>query len=458
MNSILYFLVFTTATILEKDQKDKVATTITSLIRENFLMTDFRAVSKDLEKIRSDNFIKIIVKDKEGKVVVESGGDESYLNLQIKKLIGTDKALIHPKGEIYFFWNIDYLIWLSFKILFASMLITLPIFLVAINFFKKRQKQIIENEKVKIMVKLSRQMSHDIRSPIAALQQISKNNNTISKGELIILKAALERIDNIANTHLEDYRSESVHLQIIDIQDIIKEIVNEKKIEFPDLEINLHIQNFKINCVPDDLKRIISNLINNSYEAMNSRNKTIEISTDKSSEIGFLRIEDFGIGIPGFVLDQFGKYEITSKKSGNGLGVLHASETLKRWQAYLKIIKTDSSGTILEISFPSTKDEFILIDNDELTRLTWSARAKKGNVNFKSYASYVDFENSINDLSTDAVIYIDSDLGEGIRGEEIAQILHAKGFKNISLATGFSDEKFIELNFLRSVISKTPPF
>jgi hypothetical protein len=53
-------------------------------------------------------------------------------------------------------------------------------------------------------------------------------------------------------------------------------------------------------------------------------------------------------------------------------------------------------------------------------------------------------------------VYIDSNLGVGEKGEEIAKRLHAMGFENLYLTTGDPIEHCEP--WLKGVLDKTPPW
>ncbi|MBI4668014.1 MAG: hypothetical protein HY747_02330, partial [Elusimicrobia bacterium] len=55
-------------------------------------------------------------------------------------------------------------------------------------------------------------------------------------------------------------------------------------------------------------------------------------------------------------------------------------------------------------------------------------------------------------------IYLDCELGNGIKGEEFAQELHAKGFTNLYLATGHPADRFQGLPWIKAVVGKEPPW
>ncbi len=100
----------------------------------------------------------------------------------------------------------------------------------------------------------------------------------------------------------------------------------------------------------------------------------------------------------------------------------------------------------------------ILIDDDKLIHLGWKLRARKAGLVFSSFYTVDEFiqEQISKDLISD--IYIDSDLGSGIKGEEEAKRIFEFGYSNIVLATGYSDINKSNYPWLKDVISKEPPF
>ena len=99
----------------------------------------------------------------------------------------------------------------------------------------------------------------------------------------------------------------------------------------------------------------------------------------------------------------------------------------------------------------------VLLDDDMLVHMNWKMAAKAAGAEFKSYKTPQDFAADISDLPKDAAIYIDSELGNNIKGEDIAKDLHAKGFSDLSMATGHVPEKFAHLPWLK-VTGKEPPW
>ena len=99
----------------------------------------------------------------------------------------------------------------------------------------------------------------------------------------------------------------------------------------------------------------------------------------------------------------------------------------------------------------------VLIDDDTLVRMNWEMAAETVGIELKAFKDPAEFLSNPEAFPKDTAIYIDSELGENIKGENIAVDLREKGFTNICLATGHPPERFSHLPWLK-VIGKEPPW
>lgn len=123
----------------------------------------------------------------------------------------------------------------------------------------------------------------------------------------------------------------------------------------------------------------------------------------------------------------------------------------------LKLIPKALSGYV-PIVIEATAPKFaVLLDDDALTHMTWELAAQEHGIDLKAFTNPDEFRHNLGDFPKDVPLYIDSDLGENIKGESIAEELKTKGFTNICLATAHPPEKFAHLPWLK-VITKEPPW
>lgn len=331
----------------------------------------------------------------------------------------------------------------------------------------KEHDQEIENKvKTQAQLDLAKQLAHDIRSPLAALNSLLEDEQNLNPK---ILKNSILRINDISNKLLKQTQHDLIKLPSYNkVSPIIQEIIEEKLIENSNKKIIINFVPTKLDEAffePSEFKRIISNLLNNSIEA--SEDPIIHINPSRETGNIIIRISDNGKGIPDIIVDNIGKKSITTKKHGNGLGLSHAYTQLKEWEGYMEIESTGACGTILKLTLKENnvhaepamlnKKNIILIDDDELTRMTWEMKAKKTDIELKTFKDIQTFKAIMDAIDKDTEIYIDSELGD-IKGEALAIELNNIGFRNLSIASGHPPERFAEYTFLRSVISKKAPF
>jgi signal transduction histidine kinase/FixJ family two-component response regulator len=100
--------------------------------------------------------------------------------------------------------------------------------------------------------------------------------------------------------------------------------------------------------------------------------------------------------------------------------------------------------------------KYVLIDNDELVRLNWKRTFEKKEENLDVYDSVADFLKKSGAYTSDIKVYVDSDLGNGLKGEVLSEEIFELGFKNINLTTGYNVNKDDIPSWITSIIEKSP--
>lgn len=321
-----------------------------------------------------------------------------------------------------------------------------------------------EAEKEAAIGRMAAQVAHDIRSPLASLEAVLKGAATIPAEQRELVKSALGRITIIAGNLLESYRGR-VPVSAQELGPLIEGVLAEKRAQFasrPEIAISF-------SCEPEgcraavnaaELQRIISNLLNNAAEAI-VKNGLISVSLNRKNENIHISISDPGRGIPPEVLALLGrKGETHGKPGGTGLGLYHARVTAESWGGSLSIVSAPGEGTTVQLtlpraSAPGSGSRVALIDDDPLVRMNWKTAARSKKVELSAFASPGEFFSA--GVSRDTAVFVDSDLGDGVKGEELAADLKEKGYKDITLETGHPPEKFVAWPWLK-VQGKEPPF
>jgi signal transduction histidine kinase len=322
---------------------------------------------------------------------------------------------------------------------------------------------------------LAEQVAHDLRSPLAALESLIGRLASIPTHEQGLARSAIARIQGIAEdllagegnpipTHPED-------LECVSLDACVMEVLSEKTLQYgaslaiggkpPFGEEALHG-----TLARAPLVRVLSNLIDNAMQCGNKMAKVSVTARPLDSRFVTISVEDSGPGIPPDILPKLGQRGATfGKKGGNGLGLWHARTTVESWGGRLEIESEVGIGTTVRLILPRAEpppptpaSTAVLIDDDPLVRMNWTLAAKRAGKTLRAYADAPSFIKEAGETPKDTPVYIDSDLGEGAKGEEAAKELHALGFTELRLATGHDPASFPPLPHIKGIRGKEPPW
>jgi signal transduction histidine kinase len=104
----------------------------------------------------------------------------------------------------------------------------------------------------------------------------------------------------------------------------------------------------------------------------------------------------------------------------------------------------------------NAQSSIILIDDDRLVHLNWKTYCKRSGLEFSGFMSINDFMAASASFDKASRIYIDSNLGDGIKGEIESEKIFALGFLNLYLATGYEKDSISKPKWIKEIYSKSP--
>lgn len=220
------------------------------------------------------------------------------------------------------------------------------------------------------------QVAHDIRSPLAAINLAVRTSSEMTDENLQVIKSAANRIQVIAadlvrqakvsqsagqSSHANQNENLSSELEYVIVAELAEEIWKEKKVEFssrPGLEIAFDWSGSKNAVCKLDKKefsRVLSNLINNSVEAIQDNKGKVKLALRQAEDELAVIVSDSGRGIPKDVLEKLGDSRVTYGKdgeSGSGIGVLHAKCAIQSMGGRFQIQSRVGMGTLVTLTLP----------------------------------------------------------------------------------------------------------
>ncbi len=102
----------------------------------------------------------------------------------------------------------------------------------------------------------------------------------------------------------------------------------------------------------------------------------------------------------------------------------------------------------------------VFMDDSILLLMGWRQQAEKAGKILKTLKNAKELEEALHLMDHKTPFFMDSELGNGVLGQEIAKELFDKhGFRNIYLATGHDAEHFPkDMYWIKGILSKNSPW
>jgi len=264
---------------------------------------------------------------------------------------------------------------------------------------KSTQAQLIQSEKMASLGELTAGIAHEIQNPLnfvnnfseVSTELVDEMNEEMAKGNLEDakqiaqdLKQNLEKINHhgkragdIVKGMLQHSRSSSGVKELTDINALCDEYLrlSYHGLRAKDKSFNATMKTDfdnsigNINVIPQDIGRVVLNLINNAFYVVNEKQKqnipgyepTVTISTSRSPLPGGgaggevqIKVSDNGNGIPQKVLDKIFQPFFTTKPTGQGtgLGLSLSYDIVKAHGGELKVDTKEREGSTFIILLP----------------------------------------------------------------------------------------------------------
>ena len=259
---------------------------------------------------------------------------------------------------------------------------------------KATQTQLIQSEKMASLGELTAGIAHEIQNPLNFVNNFSEVNEELlkelkaeaDKGNLGEVQAIAndiafnsekinhhgKRADAIVKGMLQHSRTSSGQKELTDINALADEYLRlaYHGLRAKDKSFNASMKTDfdqsigKISVVPQEIGRVILNLINNAFYAVSEKQKqnlngyepTVSVSTKKNNGKVEVGVRDNGNGIPQNVLDKIFQPFFTTKPTGQGtgLGLSLSYDIVKAHGGELKVETKEGQGSEFIIFLPST--------------------------------------------------------------------------------------------------------
>jgi signal transduction histidine kinase len=262
----------------------------------------------------------------------------------------------------------------------------------AYNELKSAQAQLIQSEKMASLGELTAGIAHEIQNPLNFVNNFSDVNKELlqelkeeaDKGNIEEIKSIAndvianeekinhhgKRADAIVKGMLQHSRQSSGQKELTDINALVDEYLrlSYHGLRAKDKSFNAEIKTDfdesigKINLIPQDIGRVLLNLFNNAFYAVNEQKNqkpvsyqpTVFVRTQKYDGKVQITVRDNGNGIPQKIIDKIFQPFFTTKPpgQGTGLGLSLSYDIIKVHGGEIKVESKEGEGSEFIIQLP----------------------------------------------------------------------------------------------------------
>lgn len=210
---------------------------------------------------------------------------------------------------------------------------------------------------------VARRLAHEIKNPLTPIQLSAerlehKLSPKLDSGSAEMLRRSTQTIidqvaalKNMVNAFSDYARSPEVHIEALDINRFITDIVT--LYEPSQIPVILHLAPDLPDALGDAtlLRQVIHNLLLNAQQAIgDAANPRVDVETHAAGPWVEIAVRDNGPGFPEQLLARAFEPYVTTKPKGTGLGLAIVKKIIEEHQGMLRIENCSGGGACVHIS------------------------------------------------------------------------------------------------------------
>jgi len=234
---------------------------------------------------------------------------------------------------------------------------------------KRSEEALIQNEKLAAVGRLAASIAHEINNPLEAVTNLiylAKGSQDIDEAHdyLKVAEAELQRVSAITNQTLRFHRQATRPTEST-CDDLFSSVlaIYTSRLTNANISVEKHKRVHRpILCLDGDIRQVLSNLVANAIDAMQSDGGRLLLRSREGHEWKtgrpgiVLTIGDTGLGMPPYVVERvFEAFFTTKGIGGTGLGMWISREIVGRHQGQLSLRSSQRkghTGTVFTLFLP----------------------------------------------------------------------------------------------------------
>lgn len=253
----------------------------------------------------------------ENKDIIQQGREQPSTSQQTQNEIFPDLNQIKQSKKV----SAEFVLF----IIFLSLAANIVLVLIIIKILKKENERIVRYEKFSVLGELAARIAHDLRNPLFVMQSsikilFTKHSFVAESVEMQLLSKSIFKMEHLINDVLNFLRSQKIEMKLTSFNQVILDALQGLLVP-SNISIVLSDIDKIIYCDPQQLQRVIVNIIDNAVTAIGKKSGRVQIKFSENSDFVICQIEDSGPGIEKENIKKVFEPLFTTKNGGTGLGL-----------------------------------------------------------------------------------------------------------------------------------------
>jgi signal transduction histidine kinase len=326
-------------------------------------------------------------------------------------------------------------------------------------------KKMIALEKERVSTDIVRQIIHDTRSEIAALDLYTLDIEDTKKAEEIrrTLHNIRESFGNLA--HHKEGIVTSIREVPVHVNALFLDFIEQQKIKYkrhaPGVLIEANCESnseAKIKVDANTFYRVLSNLVENAVSATNQRDQIeISLGLKEINDFVLIEIQDNGHGIPPEHHKHIFAKGFTTKDDGSGQGLSFVKRTVEAWGGTISFESgwIEQTGAKFTIKVPTyAKPKVVILDDSTNLLYRYKKLVERFGHEVEGFSEVSSFFARASFFEKDTIFLLDFNLSDELDGSEIGRKLSELGMTQIYLHTGNPSLNKKDFPFIKDILNK----
>jgi signal transduction histidine kinase len=224
-----------------------------------------------------------------------------------------------------------------------------------------------EAEQMNLLSYMASAVAHEIGNPLNSLglnlqllqRKLAKLPENTQAGLAPLLDSALQetqRLDTLLHQFLHSMRPSRLQRETVNLNELIERVLETLDPEIAPRGISVHVELSEslpeLSADATQLFQVFYNLIRNAYQSIPGDEGGIYIQTAYNDNDVRVVISDTGTGISHEVMGSMYEPFRTTKRKGNGLGLLIVRRIIKDHAGTLAFASKEGTGTTVTLTLP----------------------------------------------------------------------------------------------------------